>query len=129
MKFVFRTLRNPTKTDLIFTWDSEIYTVKAESSELFPTFIAEMGALRLADRERVKDSKKKEYANSVLGELKETQEPVKPTFKEEVMAAKEQLEVKVEKEFEDLKDLEKPWCKYCASKGVKHLKTCTRPNK
>ncbi|MFA5037063.1 MAG: hypothetical protein WC479_07805 [Candidatus Izemoplasmatales bacterium] len=123
MKFVFRALRNPTKTDLTFTWDSEVYSVKAGSEELFPTFIAEMGALRLADRERVKDSKKKEYANSVLGELKETQEPIKPTFKEEVMAAKQQL--KVEKEFEDLKKLEeKPWCDKCDSKGVRHKKNC-----
>ena len=125
MKFVFRALRNPTKTDLTFTWDSENYTVKAGSEELFPTFIAEMGALRLADRERVKDAKKKEFSNSVLGELKETQEPVKPSFKEEVMEAKKQIEVTP-----PVNELEeKPWCDFCSSKGVKHLKTCTRPNK
>jgi hypothetical protein len=127
MKFTFRTLRNPTKTDLTFTWDSEAYLVHAGGEEMFPDFIAGLGARKLADREHVKEANKVAYIASVLGEKKDTQEPLKTSFREEVELAKKQLEPEPVKEFEDLEKLDKPWCDKCDSKGGRHKKDC--PNK
>lgn len=124
MKFVFKRLYNPTKEDLTFTWDSEPYTVKSGSGEMFPDFVAKLGARRLADREGIKSFKKDDYIKSLLSDVGEIQDKVIPTLKQEIEEAKKQIEVK---EFEDLKKLEdKPWCDTCNSKGVRHKKECPK---
>lgn len=129
MQFIFQELKNPTKEDLEFYFDSARYVLEAGKTEFYPDFLAKHGAKILADREWRNPLDKVGYEklmNSFLGVIKdERKSEVKLTLTEEIAVAKEQIKPEVkEEEFVDLKKL--PWCDTCESKGGRHLKECPK---
>ena len=110
MKFQFQELRNSTKEDFSFTYDSAVYVVKAGSSELLPDFVAQLGAERLTDkmwRNPLDTIGRKKMLESFLGKVvNEVSKEVKPSLTEQIQNEKKEIE-KVEKvepvkEFADL---------------------------
>jgi len=113
--FAFQELKNTTKIDLEFSYDSAIYRVKAGESAMFPDFLARHGAKVLADKTVKGEDKRKKLALTYLGDKKVSsgREKAKPTLQEQIdierkeMEEKEvKVEEKKEEEFTELKEIE-----------------------
>lgn len=126
--YVMKTLKNPTKEDFSFYWNSEEYKVPAGKEVVLPDYIVLHGAKKLADKEwgdPLDKLGRKDFTASLVSGVKKVAEEKK----EEVVEKEKEVEEpkEEEKEFEDLEDLEKePWCKECGSMGVRHKKGCSQ---
>jgi hypothetical protein len=111
---------NWTNEDFSWTWDSVKYDFKAHTSTLMEEWKSKHFAKHLTDREllragyQVNDFRRPEFLAKAL-----------PEGGIEAPESKIQTEI-MNVEEATSRDINKPWCDSCDSRGVRHKKDCKR---